>query len=187
MSSPPFDQALLELEDALVDLLENLAFAAAVVPALLADADPSAPFQGGLERYLDSLTAQGLALKTRVQSLRVRFSQEQLWQVEAPIWAAFLQEGLLESRVKATALPGHGQLELVAACCEYLPLVRRAVCARETLSGERTGVLEYEVLNPLGDFIGEHIQEHNSLPSEALVEDWLQRRLSQFFSHPPST
>jgi hypothetical protein len=86
----------------------------------------------------------------------------------AAVWGAFLYEGLLvhapdQQRMRAILDAWHeGCIELVIAACAHLPEVWEQISStwNET-DADFPGVFEYEVISPLGEWMGDYLLTHD--------------------------
>lgn len=108
----------------------------------------------------------------------------------AAVWGAFLYEGLLcghqEPRRTRRVLEAWGQgcLELVIAVCLHLPEAWAQISRQwEVDDGDEfPGVFEYEVIAPLGAWLGDYLlAHHGTLPTKEQVHDELRRLIEAFF------
>lgn len=108
----------------------------------------------------------------------------------AAAWGAFLYEGLLSCHQEPRRLRRvldawrQGCLELVIAVCLHLPEAWAQISRRwEADDGDEfPGVFEYEVIAPLGIWLGDYLLAHNgNLPTPDQVHDELRRLIETFF------
>ncbi len=88
----------------------------------------------------------------------------------AAVWGAFLYEGLLahipdkERNQQILDTWNQGCVELVIAATAFLPEVwHQASTTWEGLEQDLPGVFEYEVISPLGVYLGDYLLFHDGL------------------------
>lgn len=107
----------------------------------------------------------------------------------AAVWGAFLYEGLLSCHQEHRRLRrvldtwGNGCLELVIATCLHLPEAWAQISRKwEEEDCDFPGVFEYEVIAPLGTYLGDYLLAHNGdLPTPAQVQEEIHRLIEAFF------
>lgn len=110
----------------------------------------------------------------------------------AAMWGGFIYEGLLtpDNRVEALlAAWGQGCIELVITACMALPELWKQISHTWNNSeADFPGVFEYEVVAPLGNFMGNYVLAHlGQMPSPDLVKQRISELIHDFFSaQPPS-
>ena len=110
----------------------------------------------------------------------------------AAIWGAFLYEGLLthdhDHHRLAAILDswGNGCIELVMATCQHLPEVWAQISRKwESEDTDFPGVFEYEVISPLGEWLGGYLLRHDGhLPDSETVRRQIQNLITDFFPAP---
>jgi hypothetical protein len=108
----------------------------------------------------------------------------------AAVWGGFLFEGLLATgpnpRRPQDVLEAwkQGCIELVIATSIFLPEVWRQICATwETSDADFPGEFEYEVVSPLGMYLGDYLLAHQGqLPEPETVKAKIQELIQGFFS-----
>ena len=109
----------------------------------------------------------------------------------AAVWGAFLLEGLLiqppvHQRIdQIVEASPQGFIELVRDVCQCLQDLWSEVhdCWHHPeLFGD---VFEYEVVSPLGRFIGDHLVQHNCIPSPCHIKGAIAELVENFFVTPP--
>ena len=113
----------------------------------------------------------------------------------ASVWGGFLVEGLFavgatEDRQHAVLQAwGQGCIELVIAASLHMPEVWRQICHQwEKNDVDFAGVFEYEVVSPLGQYLGDYLLTHGGqLPEPEAVKAEIARMISAFFTQdaPP--
>lgn len=105
----------------------------------------------------------------------------------AAVWGAFLLEGLLIQP------PVHQRIDQIVEACPqgFVELIRDACECLEDLWAEVRdswrhselfdGVFEYEVVSPLGRFIGNHLVLNYSLPSDCHLKEAIAELVENFF------
>ena len=108
----------------------------------------------------------------------------------AAVWGAFLHEGLMlngKCGKRSTAileLWGHGCIELIMACCEFVPLVWKQVQPYWHGPQGFPGVFEYEVLSILGEQLGSYMLNHDgNVPSSSEADQMIAELVVTFFSN----
>lgn len=107
----------------------------------------------------------------------------------AAVWGAFLYEGLLSSHQEHRRLRrvldtwANGCLELVIATCLHLPEAWMQISRKwEEEDCDLPGVFEYEVIAPLGTWLGDWLLAHNGdLPTPDQVHAEIHRLIEAFF------
>ena len=107
----------------------------------------------------------------------------------AAVWGAFLYEGLMAhhpDHQRTRAILDHwneGCIELVIAVCAYLPEVWEQISTTWNNSDEDLpGVFEYEVVSPLGEWLGEYLLSHDGhLPDPDAVRAQIHDLIQAFF------
>lgn len=110
----------------------------------------------------------------------------------AAIWGAFLYEGLLahesDHHRLASVLDAWGQgcIELVMAASQYLPEVWDQISRKwEAEDTDFPGVFEYEVISPLGIWLGDYLLRHDGhLPDTETIKQRIDELIRAFF--PPA-
>lgn len=110
----------------------------------------------------------------------------------AAIWGAFLYEGLLthghDHHRLAAILDSwaNGCIELVMATCQHLPEVWLQISRKwESEDTDFPGVFEYEVISPLGEWLGDYLLRHDGrLPDSETVRHKIQSLITDFFPVP---
>lgn len=109
----------------------------------------------------------------------------------AAIWGAFLYEGLLahesDHQRLASVLDAWGQgcIELVMAASQHLPEVWDQISRKwEAEDTDFPGVFEYEVISPLGIWLGDYLLRHDGqLPDTETIKQRIDELIRAFF--PP--
>lgn len=107
----------------------------------------------------------------------------------ASVWGGFLFEGLMavgtdkQRTNKVLEMWSQGCIELVIATTLFLPEVWRQVCAKwEESDAEFPGVFEYEVVSPLGAYLGDYLLAHDGkLPDAEAMKLKIAEVIATFF------
>tara|TARA_A100001391_G_C5082998_1_gene280388 strand:- start:5914 stop:6354 length:441 start_codon:yes stop_codon:yes gene_type:complete len=106
----------------------------------------------------------------------------------APVWGAFLFEGLLTSarnpqrREHVLALWKADRIELIVRSSQYLDRIWALSRQRWPRQSRPEGVFEYEVVSAFGELLGYHlILNGGQLPSEEEADLVIQDLLDDFF------
>lgn len=107
----------------------------------------------------------------------------------AAVWGAFLYEGLLahipdkERNRQILDTWNQGCVELVIDATAFLPEVwHQASTTWEGLERDLPGVFEYEVISPLGVYLGDYLLFHNGrLPDADTVKGVVRAFIRDFF------
>lgn len=109
----------------------------------------------------------------------------------AAVWGAFLHEGLMspakhDQRTKDILDAwGQGCIELVIAASAHLPEIWQQITAKwnsEDEACEFPGVFEYEVVAPLGKFLGDYLlMSGGNLPDIERVRKKIRQLIGDFF------
>lgn len=108
----------------------------------------------------------------------------------ASVWGGFLVEGLFSVGATADRQAavlqswGRGCIELVIASSLFLPIVWRQICAQwEKSDADMPGVFEYEVVSPLGHYLGDYLLANGgALPAPEVVKAETERLIARFFA-----
>ena len=105
---------------------------------------------------------------------------------DASVYAAFFMEGMRDRDYDAVIRSwDQGCIELVSEIVMFawllVRLVDAAVLARNDSFGF-PGVLAYEVCNPFGQWIADHVIDKSEMPSEQECAHWLATEVIAFFS-----
>lgn len=107
--------------------------------------------------------------------------------VVASVWGGFIYEGLLAPETQRTRAIldswGQGCIELIIAACIHLPEVWAEISRKwEAEDCDFPGVFEYEVISPLGTYIGDYLLAHNGeVPTRELINAEIRRLIDAFF------
>jgi hypothetical protein len=110
----------------------------------------------------------------------------------AAVWGAFLHEGLMsaakDEQRTSEVLDAwkQGCIELIIATCEYLPEVWQQITAKWNEEDvDFPGVFEYEVISPLGKFMGDYLlMSGGNLPDTDRVQQKVRQLIQGFFAQP---
>ena len=107
----------------------------------------------------------------------------------AAIWGAFLYEGLMLAEYKLgdeRTLLDHwhsGYLELVTELAKVLPPLWEQARREPDFQAHHAGVFEYEVVAPLGQYLGEYLTSHEGqLPPASETEAAIKHLVLSFFA-----
>ena len=111
----------------------------------------------------------------------------------AAVWGGFLFEGLMTPSKHSTRTDdilqawNQGCIELVIAVSLFLPEVWQQICeVWESSDADFPGVFEYEVLSPLGSFLGDYLLVHEGkLPDPDTVKAMIAELIRDFFAQAP--
>ena len=105
----------------------------------------------------------------------------------AAIWGAFLHEGLMDSRLSSKrenqvlGLWKMGCIELMTEVCKYLPDVWEATYSEWNADEFYCGVFEYEVISPLGKYLGDYIvHKKGQFPPEEVVKAVIRQLIADY-------
>lgn len=109
--------------------------------------------------------------------------------VLAAAWGAFLYEGLLAHHPHPARMHRildiwrEGCIELVIAACAHLPEVWVQISATwNDTEADLPGVFEYEVISPLGEWLGDYLLAHDgALPDPDTVRQQIRTLIAEFF------
>ncbi len=122
-------------------------------------------------------------------SLASDLNSETLPQAVAPVWGAFLFEGLMTSQTdpyrsqRLLNFWSASRVKLVTECCRYLDWIWTYSRRRWRHISPKHGMFEYEVISAFGDFLGFHlILNHGELPPIREAEELIQHLVDVFFT-----
>jgi hypothetical protein len=110
----------------------------------------------------------------------------------AAVWGAFLLEGMLIERSVHERIDRiietwqQGFIELMIEACQCLDPLWNEVRDHWQQPEKFDGVFEYEVVAPLGRFLGNHLLQHRSLPSLDHQQGAIAELVDIFFSLAPA-
>ena len=114
---------------------------------------------------------------------------ETLPQAVAPVWGAFLFEGLMTSKrdphrsERLLNFWHAGRMKLVTESCRYLDRIWAYSRRHWRHLGPKHGTFEYEVISAFGDLLGFHlILNHGELPSDEEADLVIQGLVDAFFT-----
>ena len=110
-------------------------------------------------------------------------SENHLSANENVAWGYFLCQGLLQHRHQEILFIWHqGYVELLQAVCATLPLIQEALLPYEKEECVRPSVLEYDVIQPFGKYLGDFLLTHKgNLPSEIICQGVIHDLLFAFY------
>ena len=107
------------------------------------------------------------------------------------MYAAYFMEGLRDADYdKMLEAWDRGCIELVSQIVMYAPVVQQMVdAADKALDHDCSwpGVFDYEVCNPFGKWIADHILATKDMPSREACREWLAEAVIAFFNQSPNT
>lgn len=114
---------------------------------------------------------------------------ETLPQAVAPIWGAFLFEGLMTSQrdphrdQRILNFWNAGRIKLITESCRYLDRIWTYSRRRWRHLSPKHGVFEYEVISAFGDLLGVHlILNHGELPPDEEADAVIRGLVDAFFT-----
>ncbi|MDP2759890.1 MAG: hypothetical protein Q8O64_05720 [Sideroxyarcus sp.] len=117
---------------------------------------------------------------------------EQLLKNQLTIIAAFLMSGLCDTRDQSGSCVtlsmilekwDRGCIELVDEMVEHAPFIEECFQVGLKVTGDVTGVFDYEVTESFGRWFGEYVLRCGDTPSEKLVREELARQVVSFFTN----